>query len=211
VKLNPGTAEQLRTFLDYVQDHRLYPAWQLSCSTGMRRSEVFGLRWRNLDLDAGRLAVVDTMVLVKNRPVHRLGRTKSASSTRMVALDGQTIAVLREHRRRQLEERLRASTAWADLDLVFCNEIGEPVDLDRFTRDTKRLAIEVGVPALTLHQATRHTWATLALQQGVNAKVVQERLGHASIAITLDRYSHLIEGMDRDAAEAVAALIGARP
>jgi integrase len=139
--------------------------------------------------------------------VLRIGETKSTSSKRVVALDARTVAVLRDHRKRQASERLRAGEAWADLDLVFTNELGEPTDADRFTRETKDLAVAAGVPALTLHQATRHTWATLALQQGVNAKVVQERLGHSSIAITLDRYSHLIDGMDRDAAEAVAALI----
>jgi integrase len=202
------TADQLRTFLNHVRDHRLYAAWQLACSTGMRRSEVMGLRWQSVDFDQGRLAVVDTLVLVNSRPVHRLGQTKSASSRRVIALDERTLSVLKSHRTRQLEERLRASTAWADTGLVFCNELGGPVDLDKFTRTTKKYAVEAGVPALTLHQASRHTWATLALMQGVNAKVVQERLGHASIAITLDRYSHLVDGMDRDAAETVAALIG---
>ncbi len=87
------------------------------------------------------------------------------------------------------------------------DELGAVVNPTTFTRTTKKLAVEAGVPPLTPHPAARHTWATLALSQGVNAKVVQERLGHSSIAITLDRYSHLIEGMDREAAEQVAALI----
>jgi integrase len=117
----------------------------------------------------------------------------------VVALDARTVAVLREHRKRQNEERLRAGTAWEDLDLVFTDEIGGMVVPETFTRTTKRLAEEAGVPALGPHDAARHTWATLALASGVHPKVVQERLGHSSIAITLDRYSHVIEGMDRDA------------
>jgi Phage integrase family len=80
------------------------------------------------------------------------------------------------------------------------------VPADRFTRTTKTLALEAGVRPLTPHPAARHTWATLALSSGIPAKVVQERLGHSSVAITLDRYSHMIEGMDRDAAERVASL-----
>jgi len=76
-----------------------------------------------------------------------------------------------------------------------------------FTRTTKRLAVEAGVKPLTPHSGARHTWATLALSSGIHPKVVQERLGHSSISITLDRYSHVIDGMDRDAAETVAALI----
>lgn len=202
------TADELNAFLNHVAEHRLAAAWQLACTTGMRRSEVLGLRWSNLNPDAGRLAVVDTLVLVDNKPVLRLGETKSDSSKRVIALDGRTIGPFSATiGNDKLRSGCRAGTAWADHNLVFTNEIGEPADPDRFTRETKELARAAGVAALTLHQATRHTWATLALQQGVNAKVVQERLGHASIAITLDPYSHLIEGMDRDAAETVAAFI----
>lgn len=202
------TADQLSQFLTYVSDHRLGAAWWLMCSTGMRRSELLGVRWPSVDLEAGRLAVVDTVVPVNNRPVLRLGETKSRRSRRVIALDSRTVAVLREHRKDQNQERLRAGSAWENLELVFTNEIGGMVNPDWFTRTTKTLAGKAGVPALTPHDAARHTWATLALSSGVHPKVVQERLGHSSISITLDRYSHVIEGMDRDAAETVAALIG---
>jgi len=201
------TAGELARFLAHVADHRLYAAWVLICSTGMRRSEVLGVRWQHVDLDAGRVAVVDTVVPVRNKPVLRIGETKSRRSRRVIALDTGTVAVLREHRRRQNEERLRAGPAWSDLGLAFTNELGEMINPPWFTRTTKRLATEAGVPPLTPHRAARHTWATLALASGVHPKVVQERLGHANIGTTLDRYSHVIEGMDRDAAETVAALI----
>lgn len=173
----------------------------------MRRSELLGVRWPNLDLDTGRLAVVDTVVPVRNRPTLRLGETKSRGSRRVIALDSKTVSILRDHRRRQNEERLRAGEAWENLGLVFTDELGGIYNPDTFTRTTKRLADEAGVPVLGPHDAARHTWATLALSSGVHPKVVQERLGHSSISITLDRYSHVIEGMDRDAAEQVAALI----
>jgi hypothetical protein len=156
------TADELALFLARALTHRLYAAWHLMCSTGMRRSEVLGARWQNLDLEAGRLAVVDTVVPVRNRPVLRLGETKSRGSRRVIALDIKTVAVLREHRKRQNEERLRAGEAWEDLDLVFTNEIGGMVNPDWFTRTTKTLAGDAGVPALTPHDAARHTWATLA-------------------------------------------------
>ena len=100
-----------------------------------------------------------------------------------------------------------AGDAWAKLDLVFTNAIGDPVNPATFTRWTKQQATHAGVPPLTPHDAARHGWATLALTAGVPPKVVQERLGHSSISITMDRYSHVIEGMDRAAAEAVASLI----
>ena len=90
---------------------------------------------------------------------------------------------------------------------MFSDEVGGIVSPDWFTRTTKRLATEAGVPPLTPHPAARHTWATLALSSGVHPKVVQERLGHSSISITLDRYSHLVDGMDREAAEQVAGVV----
>lgn len=204
------SAGELSRFLESAGEHRLYAAWMLMCSTGMRRSEVLGLRWPNVDLEAGRVAVVDTVVNVRNRRTLRLGETKSRRSRRVIALDSQTVAVLREHKSRQNEERLRAGEAWEDLGLVFSDELGGVLSPDTFTRTTKRLATQAGVPPLTPHPAARHTWATLALSSGVHPKVVQERLGHSSIAITLDRYSHVVEGMDRDAAETVAALIGGK-
>lgn len=174
----------------------------------MRRSEVLGVHWESVDLETGRLAVVDTVVPVRNRPVFRSGETKSRRSRRVIALHARTAAALREHKARQAAERLRAGEAWEGLNLVFTDELGGMVNPDTFTRTTKRLAAEAWVPALTPHPAGRHTWATLALSSNVNARVVQERLGHSNIGTTLDRYSHVIEGMDRDAAETVASLIG---
>lgn len=157
------------------------------CSTGMRRSEVLGLRWPYVDLEAARVAVVDTVVVVKSRPVLRLEETKSRRSRRVVALDSKTVAILREHRAAQAAERLLAGPAWEDSGLVFSDELGGVISPAWFTRTTKTLATDAGVTPLTPHPAARHTWATLALSSGIPAKVVQERLGHASVGITLDR------------------------
>jgi len=109
-------------------------------------------------------------------------------------------------RRARTFERMAAGSAYNDQGLVFSDELGDLVSPDWFTRATKRFATEAGVPALTPHAAARHTWATLALSSGVHPKMVQERPGHSSIALTMDRYSHFIDGMDREAAELVAAL-----
>ena len=114
--------------------------------------------------------------------------------------------MLRTHRKSQSEKRLAAGDLWNDLDLVFSNERGEPVKPDTFSRTTKRLAVEAGVTPLT-PPGFRHTWATLALEAGVPMRVVQQRLGHSSIAITADVYSHVSEEMDREAAAMVAELI----
>lgn len=202
------SAQELAAFLAHVKPHRLYAAWVVLCSTGMRRSELLGLRWRNIDLDTGTAAIVDTVVMANNRPKLRIGKTKSRRSRRVVALDATTVAVLREHKVRQSVERLRAGEAWEDLDLVFTTELGGVISPNKFTKWTKKQATDAKVRPLTPHPAGRHTWATLALSSGkIHPKVVQERLGHSSISITLDRYSHVIEGMDREAAEIVAAMI----
>lgn len=202
------SAHELAGFLSHVESHRLYAAWAVLCSTGMRRSELLGLRWRSVDFEAGTAAITDTVVMANSRPKLRLGETKSRGSRRVIALDVATIAVLREHKVRQSTERLRAGEAWEELDLVFSTELGGVVSPNMFTRWTKQLSMEAGVRPLTPHPAGRHTWATLALSSGkVHPKVVQERLGHSSISITLDRYSHVVEGMDREAAEIVAAMI----
>jgi integrase len=206
-EMEAWSADELARFLQFVSGERLYAAFVLMCSTGMRRSELLGLRWRNTDLEHGRVAVVDTVVPVRSKPVLRVGQTKSRRSRRVIALDQATVTALRSHRTAQAAERLRAGEAWADLDLVFTNEVGELLNPSTFTRLTKRLAVKAGVRPLTPHAAARHTWATLALSSGVHPKVVQERLGHSTIAVTLDRYSHVTEGMDRDAAEVVAALL----
>jgi integrase len=169
----------------------------------MRRGELLGLRWRDLDLDAGRLAIVQTIVGKR-----QLSQPKSDRGRRSVELDPATVTALREHRKRQLEERMALAPAYRDeFDLVFCREDGEPLWPQSFSRTFERQSKSAGLPPIRLHDL-RHTHATLALAAGIHPKVVSERLGHASVAITLDTYSHAIPAMQADAAAKVAALIG---
>lgn len=205
-EMKTWTADELRLFLQYAEPHRFYPAFLLACSSGLRRSEVLGLRWRNTDLENGRATIVDTVVPIRGKAVLRTGETKSRRSRRVIALDPTTVAVLRAHRKAQAEERLAAGPLWTDLDLCFTNEIGEPMKPDTFTRTWKRLAIGAGVPALTPHPGARHSWATLALEGGVPIRIVQEQLGHSSIAITADVYQHVSEDLSREAVERVAEM-----
>ena len=199
------TLDELKTFLQHASSHRFYPAIVLAVSSGLRRSEVLGLRWVNTDLEAGTAAIRDTLVPVNGGIDHRINVTKSKKSRRDIPLDPETVAVLRAHRKRQATERM-ASPIWHDLDLVFTNEIGKPVRPTTFSRTWKRLAVEAGVRPPTPHPGARHGWATLALEADVPMKVVQEQLGHASLAITSDIYSHVSEGLSRDAVERVAEM-----
>jgi integrase len=183
---------------------RYLAAWELLATTGMRRGEALGLRWADLDLADGAASIRQTVVCVNHQV--QFGTPKTAAGTRRVDLDDGTIARLKSHRHRQLQERLRMGEGWRDHDLVFSKVDGNPIHPERFSREFSRRVLRWGLPKLTLH-GLRHTWATLALKAGVHPKVVQERLGHSNISITLNTYSHVTAGMQHNAAELVARSI----
>jgi integrase len=202
-------AEQLRAFLDHVRDDRLYALWLLLASTGMRLGEALGLGREHLDLDASRASVRRNLVAVRGRGDEReafWSEPKTEKSRRAVALDPATVDALRAHRKRQLEERMALGPAWQDRGLLFCREDGLELDPDWVSKRFERLARAASLPAIRLHDL-RHTHATLALQAGIHPKVVSERLGHSTVSMTLDTYSHAIPAMQEDAAAKVAALI----
>jgi len=197
------TAAQLGEFLTGVEDDPLQAAYVLIATTGMRRGEAMGLRWQDVDLDAGFVRIRQTLTAVSNGLV--FDTTKTAKSQRRISLDQSTVAALRRHRARQAEDRLLAGEGWDESnDLAFTRADGTPVHPDRWTRAFQRHVTRLGLPELRGPHSLRHTWATLALEAGVHPKVVSERLGHSTIAITLDTYSHVVEGMDADAATRVA-------
>jgi integrase len=204
VEQSTWTPAELSAFLESVQDHRLFASFVLSATTGMRRGEVLGLRWKDVDLDAGRLSVVHTLTTVGGVPVE--GGTKTNKSRRRVGLDAVTVDVLRSHRRRQREERLAAGPLWQDTGFVFTQEDGSAIHPDRYSRRFTALVRKAGVPVIRLHDV-RHTNATIALEAGVHPKVVSERLGHATVGITLDLYSHVSPSIDQAAAETIAGMV----
>lgn len=198
------SARQLDDFLEHVRGDRLYAAWRVLAMTGLRRGELLGLSWDAVDLDTGRLAITRTLIEGKGAP--RFSEPKTKRGRRSVALDPTTVEVLREHRQRQLDERLDWGPAYRDHGLVFAREDGTPIWPRTFSRSFDHHVRDAGLPKVRLHDL-RHTHATLALEAGVHPKVVQERLGHSTIAITLDVYSHAIPGTEEDAAAKIAALL----
>ncbi len=198
------TPEQIRTFLRGVEGERLYPAWLLLCTTGMRRGEVLGLRWEDIDLDSARLSVRQARVSLGNEFV--INEPKTRRGRRVVALDATTVAVLRSHRAAQAQERLAHGPDWNDSGLVFCKPDGSDLHPETLSRSFRYRIKRDGLPKIRLHDL-RHSWASAALLAGVNAKVVSERLGHAQIAFTLDTYAHVLPSMDASAAETVAGAI----
>jgi integrase len=187
------TSEELRRFLDHVRDERLFPAWLLHATTGMRRGEVLGLRWVDVDLPSQRLAVRKTLVMVGNEV--QVSDPKTKRSVRTIDLDTQTVSVLTEWKAVQEGERDAWGTAWKDNGLVFTREDGSYVYPDGWTGTFERY--------VRLHDL-RHTHATQMLSGGINPKIVSERLGHHSTAFTLDTYVHVIPGLQRRAAQQIA-------
>lgn len=199
-------APTLREFLatSSTSGDLLHALWVLLATTGMRRGEALGLRWSDVDLDAKRLSIVQTIIQVRSEV--KVGEPKTARGRRPVGLDARTVAVLREHRRRELEQRLLVGADFEDRDLVFHHPDGSCLKPDAVSATFARRVRSGGFPKLTL-KGLRHTWATLALEQGVHPKVVQERLGHSTIAVTLDIYSHVSPILDDNAAQLVADLV----
>jgi integrase len=183
----------------------LYALWLLLATTGLRRGEALGLCWDSVDLDAARLSIRRTLVDVDwGRPVW--SDPKTARGRRVVALDPVTVAALKACRAAQAEDKLRLGADYSGHGLVFARPDGTPLHPDSTSKRFRRLVANAGLPAIRLHDL-RHTWATLALEAGVHPKVVQERLGHSNVSITLDLYSHVSPAMQSDAAERVAKLI----
>ncbi len=198
------TPAELRAFLDFCRDTDHGPILRVAALTGLRRSELCGLRWQDVDLTGLKLVVRQAITTADHAPV--AGDTKTSRSRRTVDLDPTTASLLRAHRKRQREDRLMFGQGWIDTGLVFTMRDGRGWHPDVISRAFARLVEKSGLPRIRLHDL-RHTHATHLLAANVNVRVVSERLGHASTAFTLDVYGHVLPGQQADAAAAVAALV----
>ena len=180
--------------------------YHLAILTGMRRSELCGLKWDNVDLTRARLMVVQKLVRVYGTGLVE-GHPKTESSRRSIALSKDAVELLRKIRKQQIEERLAAGPVWQDAGFVFTRPDGRPIDPDAPTHDFTAIVKRLDLPHLTL-QGLRHAHATLLLTAGIHPKVVSERLGHSNIAITMDTYSHVMPGLQEAAARAIDERLG---
>jgi integrase len=196
------TAEEARRFIHQTCNDEHATLWAVALGTGMRRGELLGLRWRDVDLD-DRLVTV-TGALTEHRGQVQRAATKT-SRVRRLYIDERTAGALARERRGRDPT---AAAAHDVADLVFTDADGAPLSPQRTTHRFRRTVRRLdGVPPIRLHDV-RHTHATLLLAAGVPIKVVSERLGHATIAMTLDVYAHVLPAMDREAAERFGALLG---
>lgn len=198
------TPDQVAAFIDAARTDRLAAIWRTAAMTGLRRSEICGLQWPDIDLDIGRLSVRRARVVVDGRTVTK--PPKTARSRRSVDLDAGTVAALKEWRKAQLEERLRVGEAWAAGEWVSSDQLGRPSNPEYLSRRFGEIAASADLPRITVKQL-RHSHATALLAAGESPKVVQERLGHASITTTLDIYSAVLPNMQRQAIDRLAAMM----
>lgn len=198
--------EQARGFLEAAASTPWRALFEVLVVTGMRPGEALGLQWRDIDWDAGRLSV--RRALVKQGKEWRLEEPKTAKSRRAIPLPPDTVRTLVTHRKQQAVERLAAGPAYVNHDLVFAGQHGQPLDAHNVVRrGFKPLLREAGLPNRVRLYDLRHTCATLLLGQGVHPKVVSERLGHASVALTLDTYSHTVPTLQEEATTGLGNLL----
>ena len=204
------SGEEARALLKVVEGDRLEALLILALSTGMRSGEMLGLTWRAIDFDHGSISVVASL---QPNAAHQLVlmEPKTARSRRVIDIESRVVASLRRHRAAQAMERRVAGDAWAEPvpDLVFTTPTGAPIDGRTLIRTWFRpLLKKAGLPPIRIHDL-RHSYASIALALGVHPKVVQEALGHSTIAVTLDLYSHVVPSLQREAAKEMgAALFG---
>jgi len=203
-EMRTWTKEQLRAFLGAMKDERLSPLWHTIAMTGMRRGEAIGLRWSDVDLENGRLSVRRALIPSGREVI--VSEPKTIKGRRVIAIDPGTVEVLKAQAARQLDEQKEWEDARVDSGLVFTLENGEALDPESVSRYWRQAVKQSMLPQIRLHDL-RHTHATLALQAGIHPKVVSERLGHATISITLDTYSHAIPAMQEEAAAMIAGLV----
>jgi len=185
--------------LEVAKQDRLYALYALALTTGMRQGELLGLRWADVDLDRATVHVRQQLRRLKGEGMH-FSEPKTARGRRTIALPDMAIDVLKLHRKAQLEARLAAGSLWQDYDLVFPNQTGKPMERQNINRRSfLPLLDKAGLPRIRFHDL-RHSAATLLLAQGVHPKVVQERLGHSQISLTMDTYSHVLPDMQQEAA-----------
>ncbi len=201
-EVHPLTLEQVHKLLAVVEGHEMEALFRLALATGLRRGELMGLKWQDINLDAGTLQVRRILSRVPSKMPGKgyvEAEPKTQKSRRSVVIAPFALEALKQHRERQREAEIKAGPLWQDHDFVFCTSIGTHLNPTRDMLDQLKVLLKkAGLPDIRFHDL-RHSAATLLLSVGVHPKVVQEILGHSQISITMDVYSHVLPGMQQDA------------
>lgn len=198
------SADQVAHFVQAIKSDPHHAFYYLALATGARRGELIALRWSDVDLTKGTVII--------NRTAQHVGQEiiwaepKTARGRRLIPIPGQAVVVLRAHRVEQLAERLKVGEYFKDQGLVFCRPSGDPLPPGHLTQHFARVLKNADLPHIRLHDL-RHTHATMLLGAGVHPKIVSERLGHSSITMTLDTYSHVLPSMQEEVARKLDRLL----
>ena len=206
VEMKTLSEAEVHRFLEAARETPWYPLFVLAISTGMRSGEILALQWKDIDFRSARLGVQRSLTRLKGG-VWRFTNPKTPRAKRQISLPPSVIDLLTKHRKMQAEIRLAAGSKYENHDLVFASDTGQPLNHRNIVRrHFKPLLRSVGLPDVRFYDL-RHTHATLLLGAGENPKVVSERLGHASIVLTLDTYSHVLPDMQQQSAEKIEGIL----
>jgi integrase len=192
------TIDQVNTFLKFTKHSRYHPIFYLAAYTGMRKGEILGLMWDDIDFEEKTIRINKTLYRIKTGTI--LQEPKTKASIRKIYMDDDIIRVLKKQKVKQNLERLKYGGVYKEHNMVFAQETGEMVNPNATHPMFSRFTQQAGLPKIRFHDL-RHTHATILLQMGVNPKIVADRLGHASVKTTLDVYSHVTATMQKDLSE----------
>lgn len=203
-QINPLSPFEARKFLRAVRGHRLEALFSVALALGLRQGEALGLRWQDIDFEAGTITVRHQLQRIDGKLT--LVAPKTEKSRRTLVMPSLIVERLREHEKRQVAEKLWAGSKWHETDHVFANRFGGPTQARRVIEQFHEALAQTGIRRIRFHDL-RHSCATLLLVQGVSPRVVMEVLGHSEIALTMNAYSHVVPELRREAAQRMQAIL----
>ncbi|MDO0926005.1 tyrosine-type recombinase/integrase [Streptomyces sp. TG1A-8] len=207
-RFRPLTAVEARQFLDAARVDPLHALYELALRTGLRKSELLGLHWEELDLNTGTATIRHSLQRTRTGGLTHLP-TKTRASERRIALPTECIHSLKKHKERQDREQGEAGVGWKDSGLVFATPTGGPLDPANLTRRFRSFLNRAGLRRIRFHDL-RHSTATLLLEQGVDLVVIKELLGHAHIGVTAGVYAHVRLRLQRQAIDTLGSALGSK-
>jgi len=202
-KLHTWNNKQVNKFLNHAKSFKFYEVFFLALNTGMRKGELLGLQWKDIDFNKNKIEVKRQLTRTDEGLIFKKVKTKSGNRT--IPITDDVAKFLRSHKIKQSEHKLALGAGYYQNDLIACNGIGNALDGRNLNREFKKVIKEAGLPEIRFHDL-RHTFSTTYLQNGGNIKTLQQILGHSSITVTIDTYSHVTDEMLYEASKNISTM-----